>query len=49
MVDTFRPLYLTRQAAELENPSYPYTWLETSGAAEEARHLAERGPEAFPD
>ncbi len=49
MVDTFRPLYLTRQAAELENPSYPYTWLETPGAAEDARRLAERGPEAFPD
>ncbi len=49
MVDTFRPLYLTRQAAELENPSYPYTWLETPEAAEDARRLAERGPEAFPD
>ena len=49
MVDTFRPLFLTRQAAELENPSYPYTWLESTEAAEDARRLAERGPEAFPD
>ena len=49
MVDTFRPLSLTRQAAALENPTYPYTWLETAEAAGEARHLAERGPEAFPD
>ena len=41
MVDTFRPLFLTRQAAELENPTYPYTWLETSrqrrGGAEPGR------------
>ncbi|MEO5964292.1 MAG: homogentisate 1,2-dioxygenase [Candidatus Limnocylindrales bacterium] len=49
MVDTFRPLFLTRQAAELENSTYPYSWLESTEAAEEARHLAERGPEAFPD
>ncbi|MHB8959009.1 MAG: homogentisate 1,2-dioxygenase [Candidatus Limnocylindrales bacterium] len=49
MVDTFRPLFLTRQAAELENPRYPYSWLETPEAAEDARRLAERGPEAFPD
>ncbi len=49
MVDTFRPLFLTRQAADLENPNYPYTWLETPEAAEDARRLAERGPEAFPD
>ncbi len=49
MVDTFRPLSLTRQAAELENPTYPYTWLESTQAAEEAGELAARGPEAFPD
>ncbi len=49
MVDTFRPLFLTRQAAELENPTYPCTWLETAAAAEDGRRLAERGPEAFPD
>jgi homogentisate 1,2-dioxygenase len=49
MVDTFRPLSLTPQAAALENPTYPYTWLPTAEAAEEARQLAERGPEAFPD
>jgi homogentisate 1,2-dioxygenase len=28
MVDTFRPLFLTRQAAELDDASYPYSWLE---------------------
>ncbi len=49
MVDTFRPLWLTRQAAALENPDYPYTWLPAAHAAEETRQLTERGPEAFPD
>jgi homogentisate 1,2-dioxygenase len=51
MVDTFRPLWLTKQAAGLEDARYPYTWLppEDVHAAEEARHLSERGPEAFPD
>ncbi len=28
MVDTFRPLFLTRQAAELDDAKYPYSWLE---------------------
>ncbi len=28
MVDTVRPLALTRQALELDDPSYPYSWLE---------------------
>ena len=28
MVDTFRPLYLTRQAVELDDPNYPLSWLE---------------------
>jgi homogentisate 1,2-dioxygenase len=28
MVDTVRPLDLTRQALELDDPSYPYSWLE---------------------
>lgn len=27
MVDTFRPLYLTRYALELEDPGYAYSWL----------------------
>jgi homogentisate 1,2-dioxygenase len=52
MVDTFHPLRLSRQAAELEDDRYPYSWLppeRTEAAAEEARRLAERGPEAFPD
>jgi homogentisate 1,2-dioxygenase len=49
MVDTFRPLWLTPQAAALENPRYPYTWLPSADHAKEASELAERGPEAFPD
>jgi homogentisate 1,2-dioxygenase len=52
MVDTFRPLRLTRQAVELDDARYPYSWLppeRTDAAAEEARRLVERGPEAFPD
>jgi homogentisate 1,2-dioxygenase len=28
MVDTFRPLNLTRQALELDDPGYPYSWLD---------------------
>jgi homogentisate 1,2-dioxygenase len=28
MVDTARPLSLTRQAARLDDPDYPYSWLE---------------------
>ncbi len=28
MVDTFRPLNLTKQAMDLDDPSYPYSWLE---------------------
>ena len=28
MMDTVRPLLLTRQALELDDPSYPYSWLE---------------------
>jgi homogentisate 1,2-dioxygenase len=28
MVDTIRPLALTRQALELDDPSYPYSWME---------------------
>ena len=28
MVDTFRPLLLTQQAMELDDPKYPYSWLE---------------------
>jgi homogentisate 1,2-dioxygenase len=51
MVDTFHPLRITRQAAELDDPAYPFSWLPAEGdaAAEAARDLAERGPEAFPD
>ncbi|HZY89164.1 MAG TPA: homogentisate 1,2-dioxygenase [Gemmataceae bacterium] len=28
MVDTVRPLALTRQALDMDDPSYPYSWLE---------------------
>jgi homogentisate 1,2-dioxygenase len=28
MIDTQRPLALTRQAAEMDDPAYPYSWLE---------------------
>jgi homogentisate 1,2-dioxygenase len=28
MVDTVRPLKLTRQAMEMDDPSYPYSWME---------------------
>lgn len=28
MIDTMRPLEMTRQALELEDPNYPYSWLE---------------------
>ena len=49
MVDTFRPLWLTPQAAALESPGYPYTWLPSADHANEASELAQRGPEAFPD
>jgi len=49
MVDTFHPLNLTPEAAELEDPAYPYSWLPPEDAEDEARQLSERGPEAFPD
>lgn len=28
MVDTFRPLHLTKQAMELDDPKYPFSWLD---------------------
>jgi homogentisate 1,2-dioxygenase len=28
MVDTFRPLFLTKQALDLDDPQYPFSWLE---------------------
>jgi homogentisate 1,2-dioxygenase len=52
MVDTFRPLKLTRQAVEWSDDRYPYSWLppeEGEAAAREAQELSQRGPEAFPD
>jgi len=51
MIDTFHPLRLTRQAGELDDPRYPFSWLPPTeaDAAAHARELSERGPEAFPD
>jgi len=49
MIDTFHPLHLTRQAGEREDPAYPFSWLPPKDADAEARELADRGPEAFPD
>jgi len=49
MVDTFRPLRLTRQAADLDDGRYPYSWLPPEPGSDEASRLVERGPEAFPD
>jgi homogentisate 1,2-dioxygenase len=49
MVDTFHPLRLTKQAAELDDPAYPYSWLPPEDGGREASELADRGPEAFPD
>jgi homogentisate 1,2-dioxygenase len=28
MVDTFRPLFATKQALEMDDPNYPYSWLD---------------------
>ena len=28
MMDTFKPLALTRQALDLDDPQYPYSWME---------------------
>ncbi len=49
MVDTFHPLNLTREAARLEDESYPYSWMPPDNPDEQAQALSERGPEAFPD
>ncbi|MFI5255534.1 MAG: homogentisate 1,2-dioxygenase, partial [Candidatus Limnocylindrales bacterium] len=49
MVDTFNPLEITRQAAELDAPDYPYSWLPPADDEDDVQQLAERGPEAFPD
>jgi homogentisate 1,2-dioxygenase len=49
MVDTFHPLRLTRQALELDDPAYPYSWLPATDQGAETKALSERGPEAFPD
>ena len=41
MVDTFHPLKITRQAADLDDPRYPYSWLPAEDAPGEARELAD--------
>ncbi len=43
------PSPMTRQAADLEDGRYPYSWLPADDSVGEARELSERGPEAFPD
>jgi homogentisate 1,2-dioxygenase len=49
MVDTFHPLNISREAARLEDDSYPYSWLPPDNPEENAQALSDRGPEAFPD
>jgi len=51
MVDTFNPLFLTKEAMALDDDRYPFSWLppDATEAAQEASELAARGPEAFPD
>jgi homogentisate 1,2-dioxygenase len=49
MVDTSRPLRLTKQAVDLEDPRYPYSWLPAAEAPGERAAHAERDPEASPD
>jgi homogentisate 1,2-dioxygenase len=49
MVDTFHPLRLTKQAKEMDDHRYPYSWLPPEDGGAEAKELASRGPEAFPD
>ncbi len=49
MVDTFHGLHLAPEAAALEDPAYPYSWLPSDDPVADAQALAERGPEAFPD
>jgi len=54
MVDTFRPLRLTRQAADLLDDRYPFSWLppeegEEAAEAEEAEQPAAVGEEQGPD
>ena len=49
MVDTFNPLSITREAMDLEDTAYPYSWLPSEDHERDASELAERGPEAFPD
>jgi homogentisate 1,2-dioxygenase len=49
MVDTFHPLNLTKAAADLDDPAYPYSWLPPEDGGDSARQLSQRGPEAFPD
>jgi homogentisate 1,2-dioxygenase len=49
MVDTFHPLRLTRDALDLEDPKYPFSWIPPEDGGEHTRELSARGPEAFPD
>jgi homogentisate 1,2-dioxygenase len=49
MVDTFHPLNMTKEAANLEDDRYAFSWLPPDDGGEHARELSARGPEAFPD
>ena len=49
MVDRFNPLSITREAMDVEDGAYRYSWLPSEDREREASELAERGPEAFPD
>ena len=48
-LDTCHHLKITKEAAELDDPAYPFSWLPPEDAAGEADELSRRGPEAFPD
>ena len=39
MIDTFHPLHLTKQASELEDDRYPYSWIPPEDGGEHAREL----------
>ena len=46
MIEAVHPLRITRQAAALEDPHYPYAWLPPEDASAES---GDREPEAFVD
>ena len=48
MIDTFHPLHLTREAGELEDPAYPFSWLPPSDAEAEAAGAGRPRPRGLP-